>query len=167
MHSNKCVLVSILPGNSNKSSFHRRLHPSLYNRRKRMHYSPCSISTPPLSPQLPPSRLRERLHRGSRFPLPVGLQCGRSWCWTKKRRISSLQYYGCRTSERLVLPFTCMFSLLLDFQACLWVSDIFRRHTKATSLVSTPAVRRPCHLLRCSNPGKYQENCTRPPERSL
>lgn len=39
--------------------------------------------------------------------------------------------------------------------------------TKATSLVSTTAVRRPCHLLCCSNPGKYQENLTRPPEGSL
>jgi hypothetical protein len=39
--------------------------------------------------------------------------------------------------------------------------------TKATSLVSTTTVRRPCHLLRCSNAGKYQENRTRPPEGSL
>jgi hypothetical protein len=39
--------------------------------------------------------------------------------------------------------------------------------TKATSLVSTTPVRRPCHLLRCANPGKYQENCTRPAEGSL
>jgi hypothetical protein len=38
---------------------------------------------------------------------------------------------------------------------------------KATSLVSTTAVRRPCHILRCSNPIKYQENCTRPSEGSL
>ena len=38
---------------------------------------------------------------------------------------------------------------------------------KATSLVSATAVGRACHLLRCSNAGKYQENCTRPPEGPL
>ena len=72
------IVVSTIRGNTHMFSFHRRLHPSLYSRHKRMHYSPCSISTHPLSPQLPPSRLRERLRRGSRFPLPVGLQYGRS-----------------------------------------------------------------------------------------
>lgn len=76
-----------------------------------MHYFPCSISTPPLSPQFPPSRLRERLPRGSRSPLPLAPQYGRSWCWTKKRRTSSLRFCGCRISARLGLRFTCMFSL--------------------------------------------------------
>lgn len=48
-----------------------------------------------------------------------------------------------------------------------WLVSVTIFDAKATPLVSTTTVRRPCHLLRCSYPRKYQENCTRPPERTL
>jgi hypothetical protein len=56
---------------------------------------------------------------------------------------------------------------VVTLSSCLVFRLVTIFDTKATSLVSTTPVRRPCHLLRCANPGKYQENCTRPPEGSL
>ena len=105
-----------------------------------MLFFPCSISTRPWNPQLPSFRLRrERRRRGSRFPPLLALLCGRSWCWIRKRRTSSLQFYECKISETSVSPFTCMLFLLSSPGGCLMVHGR-QLHSARPPLSDVPAI---------------------------